>query len=308
VIAGIERALIYLGGVPQALVPDNLKAAVKKACRCEPLLNESFEDFAAHYDLVVLPTRPARPQDKSLVEAAVNLTYRRIFAPLRDQVFFSLPQLNQAIQQLLPAYNQSHFQGRSYSRTNLFEEVEKPLLRPLPNQRYQLREYALAKVQKNCHVLLSADKHYYSVPYRYIGQKIKLCYSEGVVEIYASYERIALHERNIRHFGYTTKAEHLPSTHQFVASWSKARFEGWASKVGPQCLAFITSLLESKKHPEQGYKACLGVLQLEKKVGKDRLEKACSRALHYQNYSYRTIREIRISTWKPYLLMPWILR
>jgi len=302
VIKGIENALRYFGGVPRAVVPDNLKAAVTKASRYEPLLNETFEDFAHHYGMAVLPTRPAKPCDKSsgpdtschrsTVEGAVNLAYQRVFAPLRNQVFFSLEQLNQAIHSLLPIYNQTRFQNRSYSRKDLFEQVEKPALQALPVEFYQLREYSLARVQKNSHVLLSSDKHYYSVPFRYVGQKVKLACNEQLVEIYSGYDRIAVHERNYRQYGYSTQAHHLPSTHRFVAEWNVERFEQWAAKVGPQTKVFIWALLQSKRHPEQGYKACLGVLSLEKKVGRDRLEKACSRALHYQNYSYRTVLEI----------------
>jgi transposase len=288
-IKGIENALRYFGGVPRAVVPDNLKAAVTRASRYEPLLNETFEDFAHHYGIAVLPARPAKPCDKSLVEGAVNLAYQRIFAPLRNQMFFSLEQLNEAIHSLLAVYNQTRFQNRSYSRKDLFEQVEKSTLQALPVESYQIREYSCARVQKNSHVLLSADKHYYSVPFRYVGHKVKLSCNEQLVEIYSGYERIAVHERNYRQHGYSTQAHHLPSTHRFVAEWNVERFEQWAAKVGPQTKSFVSALLKSKKHPEQGYKACLGVLQLEKKVGKDRLEKACQRALHYHNYSYRTV-------------------
>ncbi len=253
VIKGIENALRYFGGVPRAVVPDNLKAAVTKASRYEPLLNETFEDFAHHYGMAVLPARPAKPCDKSLVEGAVNLAYQRVFAPLRNQVFFSLEQLNQAIHSLLPVYNQIRFQNRSYSRKGLFEQVEKSALQVLPVESYQIREYSLARVQKNSHVLLSSDKHYYSVPFRYVGQQVKLACNEQLVEIYSGYDRIAVHERNYRQYGYSTQAHHLPSTHRFVAEWNVECFEQWAAKVGPQTKAFISGILQSKKHPEQGY-------------------------------------------------------
>jgi transposase len=292
VIRGIENALRYFGGTPRAVVPDNLKAAVTRASRYEPLLNETFEDFANHYGMAVLPARPAKPCDKSLVEGAVNLAYQRIFAPLRNQVFFSMEQLNEAIHSLLPVYNQICFRNRSYSRKDLFEQVEKPALGALPAESYQIREYSLARVQKNSHVLLSADKHYYSVPFRYVGQKVKLYCNEQLVEIYSGYDRIAVHERNYRQYGYSTQAHHLPSTHRFVAEWNAERFEQWAEKVGPGTKAFISGILQSKKHPEQRYKACLSVLSLEKKAGRERLEKACSRVLHYQNYSYWAVLQI----------------
>ncbi len=263
VIRGIENALRYFGGTPRAVVADNLKAAVTRASRYEPLLNETFEDrtwpilshrrSTNHYGMAVLPARPAKPCDKSLVEGAVNLTYQRIFAPPRNQVFFSLEQLNEAIHSLLPVYNQILFRNRSYSRKDLFEQVEKPAPGALPAESYQIREFSLARMQKNSHVLLSADKHYYPVPFRYVGRKVKLSCNEQLVEIYSGYDRIAVHERNYRQHSYSTQAHHLPSTHRFVAEWNVERFEQWAEKAGPQTKAFISGILQSKKHPEQGY-------------------------------------------------------
>lgn len=291
-INALENALHYFGGVPLAIVVDNLKAAVHQASRYEPSVNETFEDFALHYQTSVLPTRPAKPKDKALVEGAVRIVYQRIFAPLRQQVFFDLACLNKAIQEALLAYNGLRFQGRPYSRQDLFDRVEKASLQALPAQRYPLRHYRWARVQKNAHVLLSEDKHYYSVPYRYTGQRVKLVYSASGVDIYQHYERIAFHARDYRPFQYTTLADHLPSTHRFVAEWNPERFQKWAADIGPQTKVFITALLASKKHPEQGYKASMGVLSLAGKVGKQRLEKACNRALYYQNYSYRTVHNI----------------
>jgi transposase len=285
----LENALQYFGGVPQGIVVDNLKAAVHQASRYEPRVNETFEDFALHYQTSVLPTRAAKPKDKALVEGAVRIVYQRIFAPLRQQVFFELASLNVAIREALLAYNSLHFQGRPYSRQDLFERVEKASLQALPAQRYPMRHYYWARVQKNAHVLLSQDKHYYSVPYRYTGQRVKLVYTASGVEVYDNYERIACHGRDYRPFQYTTQADHLPSTHRFVSEWNPERFKKWAADIGPQTKGFITALLNTKTHPEQGYKASMGVLALASKVGKQRLENACNRALYYQNYSYRTV-------------------
>jgi len=273
-------------------VPDNLKSAVTKADRYEPELNESLTDFALHFQTVILPTRVAKPRDKALVEGAVNIVYSRVYAPLRKRVFTSLPQLNFAISELIEQHNQKLFQRRSYSRRQVFEEQEKAFLKTLPTTAYQLKHYQQVKVQKNCHVLLSADKHYYSVPYRYIGKPVKLIYTSDWVEIYCQYERIATHQRNLKKHGYSTHKEHLPSHHQWVVEWHPDKFRRWASGIGVCTEKAVEVLLTSRAHPEQAYKSCIGILSLEKKVGKDRLEKACSRALLYGGMSYKLVRAI----------------
>ena len=291
-ISSLENALIYFGGVPNGIVCDNLRSGVDKASRYEPKINQTLEDFALHYNTAVLPTRPRKPKDKGNVERAVGIVYNRIYAPLRNRRFFSLQELNQAIGVQLEEYNTWKFQGRSISRKDLYEQIEKPVLHPLPNTGYELKNYCWATVQKNSHILLGIDKHYYSVPYQYLGKKVKVSYCTSAVEIYYNYNRIASHKRNYVMYKYTTVRDHVPSSHNYVNDWSAEYFTEWAKGVGRNAEVLILKLIDSKRHPEQAYKACLGVLQLAKKVGKDRLDKACFRALHFESYSYHTVKNI----------------
>jgi hypothetical protein len=182
--------------------------------------------------------------------------------------------------------------GRNYSRLQQFEEVEKAALMPLPALRYELKKQCFATVAKNGHVSLGADKHYYSVPYRFIGKKVKLLYSGHTVEVYYNYERIAVHQRIKSPWQYSTDKEHLASAHRFVSEWTPERFTGWAEKVHEDVKLYILKVLERKQHPEQAYKACMGILSFGKKVGHERLIKACQRALGYGAYNYKTIQKI----------------
>lgn len=291
-ITGVENALHYFGGVPRAIVPDNLKSAVTKACKYEPYLNETFQDFALYYGTVILPTRSLKPRDKALVERTVNIIYKRIYAPLRNTIFFSLAELNEAIRELLEDHHKLKFKGKDHSRRELFDQVERETLGPLPQSRYELKKYAWVTVLKSSHVCLSEDKHYYSVHYKYLGEKVKVCYTLTSVEVYHKGERIALHQRSRSGFKYTTVKEHLPSTHNFVSEWSPEKFLGWAEDVGAEARVVVEKILQSRPHPEQAYKACVGILSFARKVGKDRLNNACSRAMFYQSYTYGSIKSI----------------
>jgi transposase len=291
-ISAIENALHYCGGVPQALVTDNLKSAVAKGCKYEPQLNETFEGFANHYRTTILPTRVYKPKDKAIVEGAVNIIYKRVFAPLRDRVFFNLTELNQAIWELLDKHNEKGFKERGHSRKILFEQIEKPSLAPLPGDKYELNTYGWHIVHKNGHVYLYEDKHYYSVPYTYIGKRLKVVYNNTQVEIYYHHQRIAAHQRDRRDFAYTTVPAHMASAHRFVSEWSPEKFISWASDIGGPTKAMVEKIIETKSHPEQAYKACLGVLHMGKKVGKERLNKACARAMYYESYGYRVVKKI----------------
>ncbi|WP_323520241.1 IS21 family transposase, partial [Mucilaginibacter sp. 10I4] len=228
-IAVCENTLHYIGGVPDAIVPDNLKAAVTKSSRYEPTLNETFADFADHYGTTVLPARAYRPRDKALVEGAVKIMYTRIYAPLRKTIYHSLTELNVAIRLALEVHNSQLLKGRNYSRRLQFEEVERGALTPLPVLRYEFKKQFHATVMKNGHVCLGPDKHYYSVPYRFIGRKIKLLYSSTSVEAFYHYERIAMHKRIKSPYNYTTDKDHMASTHQFVAEWTPDKFLSWAA-------------------------------------------------------------------------------
>jgi transposase len=291
-IGACEGALHYYGGVPAAIVPDNLKSAVIKSSKYEPVLNETFADFAEHYSTTILPARAYRPQDKALVEGAVKIIYTRIYAKLRNQQYFTLDELNKAVLIALEEHNSTLLRGRNYSRRQQFEEVERQTLAPLPPLRYELKKQLFATVMKNGHVALSPDKHYYSVPFRFIGKKVKLMYSRSTIEVFYHYERIAIHQRIKGPYIYTTEKDHMASTHQFVSDWTPERFLNWASGIHEDVYLYILKILDRKQHPEQAYKSCIGILSFAKKVGNDRLIKACQRALGYGIYNYKTIQTI----------------
>jgi transposase len=291
-IASVENSLYYFKGVPRAIVPDNLKSAVTKSSKYEPTVNETFLDFAEHYDTTILPARAYKPRDKSLAEGAVKILYQRIYPKLRNQTFYSLREINQAIWYQLEQHNNRKLTGRPTSRLALFQEIEKKELLALPKQRYEIKSLAFATVQQNGHVLLSKDKHYYSVPYQYIRKKVKIVFTNTNVEIFYKYNRIANHIRILTPYSYTTKREHMASEHQFVSDWTPQKFIDWGASIDKSVEAFIVNLLERKKHPEQAYKSCIGVLALAKKVGNQRLTNACKRALDYNIYNYKIIQTI----------------
>lgn len=291
-IMATEKALYYFGGAPRVMVPDNLKSAVHKANKYEADINAGFMDFANHYGTAVLPARSYRPRDKSLAESAVNIAYSRIYAPIRNNVFHSIEALNQTILDLLEEHNHRRFQKEPVSRRQKFEQVEREKLMPLAQDRYEMKNFKHATIMKNSHIHLSEDKHYYSVPYRYIGRKAKLVYSVSKVSIFYNRERIAFHKRDPKRFGYTTIKEHLPSAHQFVSDWNPDKFLSWAARIDPKVKEYITVILESKTYPEQAYRSCVGILSQEKKVGAERLVSAVERAMHYGAYNYKIIDRI----------------
>jgi transposase len=291
-ISCCENALHYYEGVPQAIVPDNLRSAVTKSDRYEPTINEAFADFADHYQCYVVPARPYHPRDKALVEGAVKILYTRIYSNMPKQPHESLIALNEIIREHLEHHNNTKMQGRNYSRREQFEEIERKILLPLPVLRYEFKRHSTLTVMKNAHVCLSEDKHYYSVPFKYIGRKVKILYSKKTVEICYKYERITIHERIRSPYNYTTIAEHLPSTHRFVSEWSAEKFMAWAESIDPSVKLFIEGILDKKQHPEQAYKSCIGVLSFVKKVGKERLVNACKRGLDYGHFNYGIIRNI----------------
>mgnify|MGYP003684906137 FL=1 len=293
----IENALWFYGGVPRALVTDNLKAAVTKSNRYEPKINETFSDFADHYETTILPTRAYKPRDKAIVENAVRIIYTRVFAKLRKETFHSETAINKRILELIKEHNNMSFRGRQYTRASLFQELELSQLNALPVKRYELKQYAKGTVHKNSHIYFNKDKHYYSVPYQYIGKRIRIVYSESFIEVYYKYNRIALHPRHRKKYAYTTTKEHMPSHHNFVSEWSSEKFISWAGNIGQDCQDYIIKILDKKQHPEQSYKSCMGVLQLNNKVGRIRLNNACKRALDYGGYNYNIIVNILEKGW-----------
>ncbi|MBB1151483.1 IS21 family transposase, partial [Myroides sp. NP-2] len=253
---------------------------------------DSLQDFALYHNTTILPTRAYHPKDKALVENAVKITYRRVFAPLRNKQFFDLKSLNEAIRELVDLHNNQPLKKEKISRRALFEEIERAELMPLPEIQYQPKDFSRGTVQKNSHVYLSKDKHYYSVPFAYIGKKVLLMYSKNVVEVYHEQRRIAFHNRVYSKYGYTTQKEHLPSSYQYMSDWNPNRFISWARNIGEYTEHYIAKVLEKKHHPEQSYKSCIGILSLAKKVGEIRLENACKRASDYGRYNYKSILDI----------------
>lgn len=291
-ICSVNRCLHYFGGVPRSLVTDNLKSAVSKSSKYEPILNKSLRALAVHYQTTINPTRAFSPQDKALVEGAVKLVYQRIFYPLSKITFFSLEELNRAIWEKLEVYNDYLMKQLEASRRQQFLDIEKPYLSPLPSQPYEIREYKKAKVQKMGFVYLNEDKNYYSVPYRYIGVTVEVQYNSDEVEVYYKLQRIATHKRNYRKGAYTSKEEHLSSSHKFYQGWSPDFFLSWAGKSGAHVEAYVGKLLQQADYPEIAYKQCLGVINLKAFHTDQRLDNACRMALNQPRYGYHIIKNI----------------
>jgi len=291
-IGSCENALHFFGGVPNAIVTDNLKSAVIKGNRYEPSLNEAFRDFVSHYMMAALPAAPYKPKYKALVEGAVKIIYRTIYGTVKERVYSSLELLNQAIGIALEEHNTRLLKNRPYSRRQLFEETERHTLNSLPEHKYELKHRIIATVMKNNYVNLTEDKHFYSVPYHFIGKRVTLLYGQSEVEIYYRYERIAVHNRNHHPFGYTTVNEHLASKHRYMSDWNPDKFIERGGEIGPETKEYIIQLLSSRQHPEQTYRSCQGVLSFAARAGKERLNNACKRALQYGDYGYQTIRAI----------------
>ncbi len=291
-IPACENALHYYCGVPAAIVPDNLRSAVTKSDKYEPTINETFADFAEHYSTTILPARSYKPKDKALVENAIKIIYTRIYAKIRGRTFYSLEELNSAINLALEEHNNKTVTGRNYSRRQLFEEIERTSLSPLPKLRYEFKKQLYALVMKNGYVSLSEDKHSYSVPYNFIGRKVKVMYTRNKVEIFYNYERIALHIRVKDPFKYTTDNTHLPPAYRFIIELTQEHLLTQAEEIHQDVKIYISKIFEEKQHIEKAYKICLGVLGLARKVGNERLTKACRCALEYGTHDYKTIKKI----------------
>jgi len=287
-----ENALHFYGGVPAAIVCDNLRAAVTKSSKYEPVLNETFADFAEHYNTTILPARPYKPKDKALVEIVINIIYSRIYAKLRDVEYYSLEELNSDINIALEEHNNEVLTGKDYSRRQKFNEEEQRMLLPLPMLRYEFKKQYYATVTRRGYVSLPVDKHYYSVPYSFIGKKVKVMYSRHYVEMFYKYESIAKHKRERISYKYTTENTHLHPSHRFVKTWGADRFLKEAEAIHKDVRLYMSKILSTKQHPEQAYKKCIGILGFAKKVGNERLTKACQRALYYGIYNYKIIKKI----------------
>lgn len=291
-ISCCKNALHFYGGVPKAIVSDNLKSAVTRASKHEPVINRSFKDFASHYGCVINPTRVYAPQDKALVENAVHLTYQRIYYPLREMTFFSIEELNREIRRLLTEYNKLLFKRKEAGRPELFQTIERGYLKPLPAEQYEIKDYRRAKVQKMGYVYFSPDKSYYSVPYRYIGKQTQIHYTQKHIEVYYNHQRIAIHQRNHATGSYNTNSDHLSSTHQAYLGRNPDYFKNKAAAHGEHVVGCVEHILTSVDYPEIGYKRVIGLLQLHKAYGSDRLNRACRMALNAGIPSYTRIKNI----------------
>lgn len=285
-----RRCFEYFGGVPRVVVPDNLKSGVNKACFYEPELNTAYKALAEHYQVAILPARVRKPKDKSKVEVGVQIVERWILAALRNRKFFSLVELNQEISKLLEHLNAKEMRFYGCSRRALFESVEKPVLGALPPKPYEFFDFKYGRVNIDYHV--EVDKHYYSVPFQLVHQQVEIRIWEQRIEILHEGKRIAMHVRSREKYHHTTCKQHMPPEHQAMSEWTPSRFISWAEKVGPETKSQIEALLSSRQHPEQGYRACLGLLRLDKQVGHARLEAACRRANGLKLSSFKRIKSI----------------
>lgn len=295
-IGAIANAFAYLGGVPACGLIDNLKSGVKRANRYEPAFTELLEQLSLHYGCTFMATRVAKPRDKPHVEREVQLAYQRIYAPLRNVQFSSRQGLNQGIRCQLAKHHRQPFQRKEGGcRLELFEQHERPLLGALPAGAFEVKYCVKAKVQRNYHIVIGQDWHYYSVPHEHIGKKVQVVYTSREVEVYYQNRRIALHVRSRIAYGYTTLPGHMPPAHRHYLEqrgWTGEYFLDKARQIGPCCLLAIEQILSAKLFIEQTYNSCLGVIRLAGKYGAGRLETACSRALRGHRINYGTIHNI----------------
>jgi len=289
-IASHMRAFAYFGGVTEVTVCDQLKSGVTVPCRYEPGLQRTYQEMSEHYGTTVLPARPLHPRDKPKVEVAVQVAQRWILARLRNETHFSLDSLNRRITELLEDLNDRPMRVYKVSRRQLFEQLDRPALGPLPTTRFVYGEWKLARVNVDYHV--EADGHYYSVPHEYLHEQVDVRLSAGTVEIFRDGKRVVSHARSFARGRHTTVAAHMPAAHRAHLEWSPSRIINWAGMIGPQTRALVEAILADRPHPEQGYRSCLGILRLGKRYGNARLEAACARALTAGARSYRHVDSI----------------
>jgi len=281
-----------MGGCPQIVVCDNLRSGVTRPDRYEPDVNATYAEMAAHYRVAIMPARAYRPRDKAKAENGVLIAERWVIARLRDRRFYSLAEVNAAIAACVAEINARPFQKLDGSRQLLFEQVEQPALRPLPATRYEFATWRKARVNIDYHIAVAADRHYYSVPYQLARQQADARLSAATVEIFHQSRRVASHARSQVRHGHTTDPAHMPEAHRRHAERTPSRITEWAGKTGPSTAALVAAILASRPHPEQGYRAALGITRLAGRHGSDRAEAACARALALRSYSYRSVESI----------------
>jgi transposase len=289
-VAAHQRAFRFYGGVPALLVPDNTKSAITKACRYDPVANQTYADMARHYDTAVLPARPNKPRDKAKVETGVLLVERWILARLRHHTFFSLAELNRTIAELLVILNQRPFQKLPGSRLSAFEDFERDALRPLPANPYEFARWKKARPGIDYHV--EVERNFYSVPHTLVGQTLEVCITVSTVEVLHRGKRVAAHPHLQGKGRFVTEPAHLPKAHRAHLEWSPGRFLNWAVEIGPATRDLVKYQLHNRPHPEHGYRACLGLLSLARRYGKVRLEAACARALAIASPNYASVNSI----------------
>ncbi len=285
-----QRMAEYFGRSSEIWVPDNLKSGVTRPDRYEPGVNRTYEELAAHYGAVVIPARVRKAKDKAKVEAAVLVAQRWILAVIRHQTFFSLAELNQAIREQLEILNTRQMQKLGASRRELFERVDRPALKALPQERYEISTWHRCRVNIDYHV--EVESNYYSVPYSLIHERIEARATPSVVEVYFKGRRVASHPRHRGRGEFSTEPKHMPRSHREHLEWTPSRLTAWAEKTGPATGRLISEVLQRRRHPEQGYRSCLGIMSLARRYDEHRLEAACARADQLGSYSYRTVKNI----------------
>jgi transposase len=284
------NALEFFEGVPKLVVPDNLKAGVTRACRYDPDLNPTYQEWALHYGVGVVPARPYKPRDKAKVESGVQVVQRWIVAALRHRKLFSLEEANGAIRELLVRLNERPFRKREGSRKSLWETLDRPALKPLPSERFDLSQWSRARVNIDYHIAF--DENFYSVPYHLVHEIVEVRSTAMTVEIFHKSQRVASHVRARGHGHAVTQNEHRPKSHQEHLEWTPSRMVNWARSVGPCTAQLIERMMADKPHPEMGYRACLGVIRLAKQYTPERMEAAAERAVLTGACRYRSVKSI----------------
>jgi transposase len=292
-IEALVRALEFMQGVPQLIVPDNARALITDPDRYEPRASSTVLDFAAHYGTSVLPARPLKPQDKAKAESAVQVVERWILARLRHHRFQNVLEVDHAIAQLLPDLNGRSFQKLAGSRASVYADIDRPALGDLPSSRYEMAWFKKAKVHIDYHV--QVDGHFYSVPHSLVGEALEVRLTARAVECLHGGRRVAAHQRSFQVGGYTTIADHLPAAHRAHREWSPSRLIDWGRRIGVSTAEVVNRMLVENKHPEHGYRRCLGLLGLARKYGEQRLETACAIALRVGAYRYKTVNAILVN-------------
>ncbi len=283
------RAFEFFGGVPEVVVPDNLKSGVTKPCRYDPDINPSYAELARHYGVAVIPARVRKPKDKAKAEGGVLLVERWIMAALRNRTFFSLSEANTAIKELLTRLNDRPFKKLPGCRRSQFEELDKPVLKPLPATAYEYAQWKQARVGIDYHVEI--ESHYYSVPYQLIKQQLDTRITRSTVECFHKGKRVAVHVRSDGH-GHNTIPEHMPNAHRDYAQWTPERFIRWGRSIGEQTAIATNIIMSKRRHPQQAFRACMGLMSMGRKYSNDRLEAACNRAIVTNCVSYKSINSI----------------